>query len=357
MAALVARDASHEAIENRSHPPLHLIRFQDDLAIGATTQRMNSVDQRPMETFCAGVPWALRMLQDRPHPAPPAPPAGRRALDYTASTSSPRQKRKLRASIKASAMGLALRALGGPMAIIAIVEGQEHVRRRLARLVSADGLETSETDSALDALRAAFRQPPDAVIMGLTTAGLDGFELIRVLRATCDTSILVVTSTQNPLEVAKALDAGADDVARLRGAMRRHARRQRGVAETRVATGALVVDLEARLVQKRGQVIPLTRIEYRLLSALATHLGETVTHRDLLTETWGPQYADDTHYLRLYVAYLRAKLEDNASRPTYILNEWGMGYRLVRLPVEQAEQLAMPTEDSVPSEDLILAAG
>lgn len=254
------------------------------------------------------------------------------------------------------------------MAIIAIVEGQEQVRRRLARVVSADGFETSETDSALEALHAAFQQPPDAVIMGLATAGLDGLELIRVLRATCDTSILVVTSTQDPLEVAKALDAGADDVmlascspvellARLRGAMRRHARRQRGAAETRVATGVLVVDLEARVVQKRGQVIPLTRIEYRLLSALATRLGETVTHRELLTETWGHQYADDTHYLRLYVAYLRAKLEDNASRPTYILNEWGMGYRLVRLPVEQVERLAMPAEESVASEDLILAAG
>ncbi len=251
------------------------------------------------------------------------------------------------------------------MPTIAIVEPLEAVRRRLARIVSADGFEIVESADALEALRAAFQSPPVAVIMGTRLAGLGGVDFIKVLRATWNVPIVVTMELQEPREVAQALDAGADDVvgsscspvellARLRGAMRRYVGREPGGSQTRVVTGALDIDLDARMVAKRGTAISLSRIEYRLLSALARRLGETVTHRELLTDTWGHEYADDAHYLRLYVAYLRAKLEDDVSRPVYILNEWGRGYRLARLAVEHP---ASPTPRPLEAEDLVLAAG
>lgn len=239
------------------------------------------------------------------------------------------------------------------MATVTVVEGDEHSRRRLARILMADGMEVVEAESALEALRTAFQQPPHAAVIDLATPGLEGVELIRILRAACDIPIVVIARSHEPQEVVKSLDAGADDVinaecspvellARLRGAMRRYGKREpQAKSQARISTGSLIIDMGAQTVQKRGRIIPLTRTEHRLLNALATRIGETVPHRELLTEAWGYQYGDDTQYLRLYVGYLRAKLEDEPGRPSYIVNEWGVGYRLARLPIEQnAEALS-----------------
>ncbi len=234
------------------------------------------------------------------------------------------------------------------MAIVMVVESSEQSRRRLGRILMSDGLEVVETASALDALRGAFRQPPQAAVVDLTTPDMDGLELVRILRGACDIPIVVVARSREPQEVVRSLDAGADDVvdaactpvellARLHGAMRRYGKREPQTrAQARITTGSLLIDLGAQTVQKRGQLVPLTRTEHRLLNALAVRIGETVSHRDLLTEAWGYEYSNDTQYLRLYVGYLRAKLEDMPARPSYILNEWGVGYRLARLPIEQA---------------------
>jgi two-component system KDP operon response regulator KdpE len=137
----------------------------------------------------------------------------------------------------------------------------------------------------------------------------------------------------------QALDAGADDyltkpfgteelLARMRVALRHAARVAGGAGETLLETGELRVDLAARLVYRRGEEVRLTRTEYRLLAALVKHAGKVLTHRQLLVEVWGPGSANETHYLRVYMAQLRHKLEDEPARPRYLLTETGVGYRL-----------------------------
>jgi two-component system, OmpR family, KDP operon response regulator KdpE len=124
-------------------------------------------------------------------------------------------------------------------------------------------------------------------------------------------------------------------VARLRATIRRYNRELELQADDAVVrTGALVVDRQSQRVSKCGIAVPLTRTEYRLLDALAVRLAQVAPHRYLLSTVWGEEYVDDTHYLRVYVGYLRAKLEDDPARPRYLVNEWGTGYRLALLPIE-----------------------
>src|SRR5262249_47985462 len=141
------------------------------------------------------------------------------------------------------------------------------------------------------------------------------------------------------------LEAGADDVmpnrvageellARIRATSRRATREVTPTPDQGlVRTGDLMIDRTKRLVTKAGRNVALSQTEYRLLDALASHVGRVAPHRFLLSTVWGDAFVDDTHYLRMYVGYLRAKLEDDPGQPTYLRNEWGTGYRLALLPV------------------------
>jgi two-component system KDP operon response regulator KdpE len=132
-------------------------------------------------------------------------------------------------------------------------------------------------------------------------------------------------------------------VARVRAAVRRHQREVEAATDGRVLrTGALIIDCDAETVTKHGEPVRLTRTEYRLLAALATHIGRVAPHRYLLSTVWGEEYVGDSHYLRVYMSYLRNKLEDNPAQPRYVLNEWGTGYRLAAL--------APAVEDMAPAE-------
>ena len=235
------------------------------------------------------------------------------------------------------------------MTVIAVVDPDEQTRRRLVRTLEAGELITIEASDGLEALRTTFASRPNAAVIDLQTTGIDGLELIRVMRAACDMPIIAVAPQGMAQLTVRALDAGADDViertcsateilARVRAAIRRYQRRpaQDDVAR-HVASGAIMIDREAQTVTKNGDVVQLTRTEYRLLDALSARLGEVAPHRYLLSTVWGDAHVDDTHYLRVYIRYLRQKLEDNPSEPRYLLNEWGMGYRLARLPVEEVE--------------------
>jgi two-component system KDP operon response regulator KdpE len=125
----------------------------------------------------------------------------------------------------------------------------------------------------------------------------------------------------------------------VRAAVRRYRRPaadSRGDQPTVVRTGSLVIDREAQLVTRQGQPVSLTRTEWLLLDALAARLGRVATHRYLLSTVWGEQYIDDTHYVRVYVGALRNKLEDNPAEPRVLATEWGVGYRLVVVPPEDA---------------------
>jgi two-component system KDP operon response regulator KdpE len=176
----------------------------------------------------------------------------------------------------------------------------------------------------------------------------DGLELVRVLRAAANIPILVIAAHHSTELAVRALDTGADDcvdtqadrgeiVARLRAAIRRYARHVRSTENpTVVRTGTLVIDRGSQFVTKRGAAVQLTRTEYRLLDTLALRPGQIAPHRYLLSTVWGDASADDTHYLRVYIGYLRNKIEDEPARPRYLLNEWGTGYRLAMLPFEEA---------------------
>ena len=236
------------------------------------------------------------------------------------------------------------------MTLITIVEGHKSTRARIGRLLQADGFDIVEAEDGAGALRATFEERPDAALVDLDADGLaGGIELIRILRAACDVPILGLAELDDATNVVRALDAGADDVvlkscgaiellARVRAAVRRYQRVERGGgAARRIQTGALEIDRDARLVRKNGEIVPLSNTEYRLLEALATRLGETAPHRFLLTNVWGEEYINDVQYLRVYVGYLRNKLEEDPRHPQYFISEWGVGYRLARLPLIASE--------------------
>lgn len=232
------------------------------------------------------------------------------------------------------------------MTLITIVAPDGSNRQRIGRVLHADGFDVVEVEDGPRALRSTFDERPDAAIVDLDVEGLNGgVELIRILRAACDVPIVGLVDGDNDANVVRALDAGADDVvlkscgalellARVRAAVRRYRRADRGAGEARrIETGALVIDRDARLVRKNGAVVSLSNTEYRLLEALATRLGQTAPHQFLLTNVWGEEYLNDVQYLRVYVGYLRQKLEDDPRHPQYFVSEWGVGYRLARLPL------------------------
>lgn len=233
------------------------------------------------------------------------------------------------------------------MALIAVVDGNEETRQRTSRSLRSGDLDVLESSDGLEALRNAFAVRPDAAIVDLNASGIDGYELIRVLRAACEIPIIASSENATPDQVVRALDAGADDavdkdcsvtelVARVRAAIRRHEKRRIEADDAReVRTGGVLIDRMSQTVTKYGEPVALTRTEYRLLDALASRIGQVAPRRYLLGSVWGEEYVDDTHYLRVYVGYLRSKLEDDPSQPRYIINEWGTGYRLALLPIEE----------------------
>jgi two-component system, OmpR family, KDP operon response regulator KdpE len=238
--------------------------------------------------------------------------------------------------------------LGEAVSLVAVVEPDDTVRMQIVRSLRDAGLAAVEARDGLSALRATFTTNPQAVLLNPRVPGMDGSELIRLLTAACDIPVIVMMPSASAQATVRLLDGGADDVidrsaspveliARVRAAIRRHERAATSAtAATVVQTGALVIDRGARTVTKRGKTVSLSRTEYRLLDALASRIGQVAPHRFLLSTAWGDAYVDDVHYLRVYIGYLRKKLEDGPARPVYLLNEWGLGYRLSLLPVEAA---------------------
>lgn len=234
------------------------------------------------------------------------------------------------------------------MTLIALVETRDDVRARIAQVLRSEGYEVAEAADGPVALRMVYEDQPDIALVDLSTDGVSGLDLIRILRAACSLPIVGLTAADSATDVVKALDAGADDLvstscgavellARVRAAVRRYQRNDpRPASRRQIQTGGLVIDRDARTVRKHGVLIQLSNTEYRLLEALAGRVGETAPHRFLLTNVWGEQYLNDVQYLRVYVGYLRNKLEDDPRNPEYLMSEWGVGYRLARLPIEVA---------------------
>lgn len=219
---------------------------------------------------------------------------------------------------------------------ILVIEDEQSIRRFLRASLTNEGYRVGEATSAEEGLRMATSQPPDLVILDLGLPDLDGQDVLQRLREWYTAPIVVLSARDQESQKVKALDHGADDyvskpfgvgelLARIRTALR-HSQRTDS-QETTVCIGELSVDLAARIVTCKGEEVHLTPLEYKLLVTMIKHAGKVLTHRFLLREVWGPQDSQENHYLRVFVASLRRKLEDDPARPKYIVTEQGVGYR------------------------------
>lgn len=228
--------------------------------------------------------------------------------------------------------------------LVLVVEDDAPIRRFLRAGLEAHDFRLVEAETAADGLAQAAMQPPDLVLLDLGLPDMDGVELVKRLREWSAVPVLVLSARGQESDKIRALDAGADDyvtkpfamgelLARLRAAMRRAARAAQAGEASVVTLGALEVRLGERRVRVDDRDVKLTPREYRLLAALAKHPGRVLTHEQLLREVWGPSHVHEHHYLRVYVAQLRQKLERDPARPKWLLTEIGVGYRLAETDV------------------------
>jgi two-component system, OmpR family, KDP operon response regulator KdpE len=223
-----------------------------------------------------------------------------------------------------------------------LVEDEQQIRRFLrVTLPEADYI-LLEAGCAADALSEFDKHSVDLILLDLGLPDVDGLEVISQIRSKSTVPIIVLSARGNEQSKIEALDNGADDYivkpftvgelqARLRAALRRSAPAVESAKGNGFVLGSVVVDLDAHLVRRDGAEVHLTPIEFDLLTALLKHSGRVVTHNQLLNQVWGPQYVGETHYVRVYMAQLRAKLEENPARPRFLVTEPGIGYR-IRLP-------------------------
>lgn len=226
---------------------------------------------------------------------------------------------------------------------VLVVDDEPPIRRFLRTSLGAAGYRVAVAESASEATAMLPIEKPDVVILDLGLPDRSGLDVIAEIRMRSPVPIIVLSARSDERSKVEALDLGADDyiskpfgmaelTARLRGALR-HAFQVQG--EFAVFTsGDLAVDLVRRHVIRAGQEVKLSPKEFDLLKHLVTHAGKVLTHRHLLREVWGPAHSDDVQYLRVFIRGLRQKLEPDPTRPTHILTELGVGYRL-QLPPEQ----------------------
>ena len=225
----------------------------------------------------------------------------------------------------------------GPLVLL--VEDEVQMRRFLGTTLRAHNCQVVEAATAREALAQAAGRNPDLILLDLGLPDGDGLEVAREIRRSGSTPIIVISARGQEHEKVTALDVGADDyltkpfgvqelLARLRVALR-HASRSAASAGPLFESGELRVDLERRLVFRLSDEVHLTPTEYKLLVTLVRNAGKVLTHRQLLHEVWGANYEGQTHYLRVYMAQLRQKLERDSARPRLLLTEPGVGYRLV----------------------------
>ena len=229
-----------------------------------------------------------------------------------------------------------------PAPVAVIVEDEHQIRRFVRSALEAEGWQVHEAENVKRGLTEAGTRKPDLLIVDLGLPDGDGVDLIRDVRSWSAVAIIVLSARADEIDKIEALDAGADDyltkpfgvgelLARVRANMRRP--RAAGTGDDEgggvFRFGDVDVDRVARQVRRAGEVVHLTPIEYRLLSALVANAGRVLTHRHLLREVWGPGHVEQSHYLRVYMGHLRQKLEADPAQPQHLLTETAVGYRLV----------------------------
>ncbi len=223
------------------------------------------------------------------------------------------------------------------MTTVLIVEDEKEIRRFVRLALENEDLKVFDADTLQRGLIEAATRKPDLVILDLGLPDGDGTDFIRDLRQWSAIPVIVLSARSDEQDKIAALDAGADDyltkpfgigelLARVRVALRRHSGQQ---PDARVHFVDVSVDFAARRVQRGGNEIHLTPIEFRLLSILLNNAGKVLTQRQLLSQVWGPNAVEHSHYLRIYMGHLRQKLEANPTQPAHLLTETGIGYRFM----------------------------
>lgn len=220
---------------------------------------------------------------------------------------------------------------------ILLVEDERQIREVVSAALESEGFSVVEARTAGHAAVEAGARRPDLVILDLGLPDRDGIDFIRDYRAWSSVPILILSARVQESSKVEALDAGADDylakpfgmaelLARVRALLRRRQPDQTA-AYPIIRFGEFAIDCVRRVVERRGEILHLTQIEYRLLVFLAANPGRVLTHRQLLTQVWGGRAVENHQYLRVYVGHLRQKIEDNPAQPRHILTEIGVGYR------------------------------
>ena len=221
---------------------------------------------------------------------------------------------------------------------VLLIEDERQMRRFLRVTLQTESYGVIEAETAASGLSEAALRNPDIVLLDLGLPDMDGLEVIVRLREWTDVPVIVITARDQEGDKIKALDGGADDyltkpfgagelLARIRVALRHAAFKGQDQGETIFEADDLTIDFLKRQVFRGGEEIHLTPIEYRLLTVLVRNMGKVMTHRQILKEVWGPPYVEQTHYLRVFMNQLRMKIENNSTRPRFLLNEPGIGYR------------------------------
>lgn len=218
---------------------------------------------------------------------------------------------------------------------VLVIDDEVQIRRLLRVTLEGAGFRVRETDRGELGLAEAATKRPDAVILDLGLPDLPGIEVLKRLREWSRLPVLILSVRGQEADKIEALDAGADDylskpfgggelLARLRAILRRG---QNPEEESSLRFGDVEIDFARRAVSKAGALVKLTPKEYGLLRLLVLHRGRVITHRQILRELWGPKAEEQTQYLRVYMAHLRQKLEEDPTQPRFLRTESGIGYR------------------------------
>ena len=221
---------------------------------------------------------------------------------------------------------------------ILLVEDDPQIRRFLRASLTADQYKLTEALTAAEGIAQATARMPDLILLDLGLPDKDGLEVIRHVRESGQTPIIVLSARGRDADKIAALDLGADDYvpkpfsmgelsARIRATLRRSANSSAPTGRVEYGFGQVVIDLGKRIVKRNGAEVHLTPHEFKLLSVLVRNNGKVMTQRELLKEVWGANYTEHAHYLRVYMAQLRRKLEEDSAQPRFFITEPGVGYR------------------------------
>ncbi|RLC61082.1 MAG: DNA-binding response regulator [Chloroflexi bacterium] len=225
---------------------------------------------------------------------------------------------------------------------ILVVDDEPRVVQFITMNLELEGFRVVSASDGHEALEKVTRELPDLIVLDIMLPDMDGFETLKKIRQVSSVPVIFLSVKGEEFDRVRGLDLGADDymtkpfsprelMSRIRAVLRRTAAKELTARSEIVVDDELRINFDQRKVIVRGQEVQLRPTEYRLLYQLVSNAGRLLTHETLLSRVWGPEYRDEDHYVRLYITYLRQKIEKDPKNPKYILSERGLGYRFMEL--------------------------